>query len=59
MRKTVFETIIGARVVAVEPGGMDALIPDGGEIEPTQSAVDLESLLGKVIDNAGGAGGGG
>ena len=59
MRKTVFETIIGALAVAVEPGGMDEIIASGGEIKPTRSAVNLESLMGKVIYNAGGSGGGG
>ncbi len=50
----VSQGLLGGKYVAIEPGGMDELIPDGGEIKLTQSAVSLESLLGKVIYNAGG-----
>ncbi len=44
MGRTLLETLMGA----------DALIPPGGEIKMTQSSVNLEGLLGKVIHNIGG-----
>ncbi len=50
----VSQRLVGGKYVATEPGGMDELIPDGGEIKLTRSAVSLESLLGKFIYNAGG-----
>jgi phospholipid/cholesterol/gamma-HCH transport system substrate-binding protein len=53
----VSEGLLGGKYVALEPGGADELIPPGGEIMLTQSAVNLESLLGKFIYNAGGSGG--
>ncbi len=35
------------------PGGNDKTLADGGTITVTQSAVDLEDLLGKFIFNVG------
>ncbi len=51
----VSEGLLGGKYVATQPGGTDALIPPGGEITMTQSSVNLEGLLGKVIYNIGGA----
>jgi len=54
----VSEGLLGGKYVAIDPGGADAVIPSGGEITHTQSAVNLESLLGKFIYGAGDSGGG-
>lgn len=48
------EGLLGGRFVAIVPGGSDRILPDGGEITITQSAVSLESLLGRFIFSMGG-----
>ncbi len=54
----VSEGLLGGKYVALEPGGGDELITDGGEITLTQSSVNLESLLGKFIYSGSSSGGG-
>ncbi len=54
----VSEGLLGGEYVALEPGGDDELIADGGEITLTQSSVNLESLLGKFIYSGSSSGGG-
>jgi len=41
--------IIGDRYVSITPGGMEEVITDGGMIEETESAINLEELLSKYI----------
>lgn len=41
--------LIGDKYVHLSPGGADRLIPPGGKIRETESAVDLEELIGKFI----------
>ncbi len=41
--------IIGDRYISIAPGGLDDLIRDGGTIEETESAINLEDLLSKYI----------
>ena len=41
--------LLGNRYLAMTPGGAEESIPDGGEIEITQGAIDLTSLLGQLI----------
>lgn len=41
--------IIGDRYINISPGGLEELITDGGEIEETESAINLEELLSKYI----------
>lgn len=41
--------IIGDRYINITPGGLDGLIPAGGEITETESAINLEDLLSKYI----------
>ena len=41
--------LLGDRYVALTPGGDEETIPDGGQIEITQGAIDLVSLLGQLI----------
>ena len=43
------EGLLGGRFVSLVPGGTDRTIADGGQITITQSAVSLESLLGRFI----------
>ena len=43
------ESLLGGKYVALVPGGSDTMLRDGGEIGITQSAVSLESLLGRFI----------
>jgi phospholipid/cholesterol/gamma-HCH transport system substrate-binding protein len=50
------EGLLGADFLALDPGGDTAMLPPGGRIMVTQSAIDIGSLLGKFI--FGGAGGG-
>jgi phospholipid/cholesterol/gamma-HCH transport system substrate-binding protein len=43
------EGLLGGRFVSIVPGGDERIIADGGQIAITQSAVSLESLLGRFI----------
>ena len=43
------EGLLGGKYVALVPGGSEKELASGGEIKITQSAVSLESLLGKFI----------
>jgi phospholipid/cholesterol/gamma-HCH transport system substrate-binding protein len=43
------EGLLGGRFVSLVPGGADRILADGGEITITQSAISLESLLGRFI----------
>jgi len=41
--------IIGERYVKVAPGGSDSFVPQGGKIINTESAVEFEDIVGKLI----------
>lgn len=41
--------IIGNRYVSIAPGGDEEYIGPGGEIEETESAINLEELVSKYI----------
>ena len=43
------ESLLGGKYVALVPGGDDAVLANGDAITITQSAVSLESLLGRFI----------
>ena len=45
--------VLGNQYVGLSPGGSDTLLQDGGEIAYTQSAVVIERLIGKFIENLG------
>jgi phospholipid/cholesterol/gamma-HCH transport system substrate-binding protein len=45
--------LLGAKLIALEPGGSDVMLRSGDEISRTDSAVSLESLLGKFVNNSG------
>ncbi|MDA1132565.1 MAG: outer membrane lipid asymmetry maintenance protein MlaD [Proteobacteria bacterium] len=53
--QVVSEGLLGGRYMAIVPGAEDAMLGPGDEIRFTQSAVNIEQLLGRF---AGGAGGG-
>lgn len=44
--------VLGDRYVSLQPGGDEALLKAGEEIEFVESAVILERLIGKLIHNA-------
>jgi phospholipid/cholesterol/gamma-HCH transport system substrate-binding protein len=46
--------VLGDKLVAIEPGGADEKLPDGGTIAHTQSAVILERLIGRLVTSFGG-----
>jgi phospholipid/cholesterol/gamma-HCH transport system substrate-binding protein len=41
--------LIGDKYINLSPGASDRLIPPGGKIRETESAVDLEGLIGQFI----------
>ncbi|NKE46596.1 outer membrane lipid asymmetry maintenance protein MlaD [Roseomonas frigidaquae] len=43
------EGLLGGRFVSLVPGGSERILADGAEITITQSAISLESLLGRFI----------
>jgi phospholipid/cholesterol/gamma-HCH transport system substrate-binding protein len=45
--------VLGDQYVALEPGGEEELLRSGDEIQFTQSAVVLERLIGKLVQNLG------
>jgi phospholipid/cholesterol/gamma-HCH transport system substrate-binding protein len=49
--------VLGNQYVGLSPGGSDTMLRDGGEITYTQSAVVIERLIGKLIQNLGSGGG--
>lgn len=49
--------LLGGRYLSVVPGGDEAVLKDGEEVKFTQSAVNLEDLLGRYIFSQGQGGG--
>ncbi len=47
--------LLGDKFVALEPGGEDAMLKDGGQITYTQSSVNIEEMIGKFVFSGGGA----
>jgi len=45
------EGLLGASYIALEPGGSETLIEDGGEIQITQGAVDIWKLVSESMFN--------
>ena len=45
--------LLGDQFIALEPGGEDAALKDGDEIEFTESALSVERLIGKFVQNSG------
>ncbi len=63
--RVVPEGLLGSNYVLLEPGGAEEMIPDGGNIQYTQGAVNIVDLVGRLIfsgdqeGQGGGAGAGG
>jgi len=47
------EGLLGDQFVALEPGGEEARLKSGDEIEFTESALSVERLIGKFVHNSG------
>ena len=47
--KIASDGILGGKFIAITPGAEDIFIDEGGELKFTQSAINLESLIGKMI----------
>lgn len=43
------ESLMGGKFLALDPGGSEAMLCNGGTIKHTQSTPDLEQLLGQAI----------
>ena len=41
--------LIGEQYVQISPGGSDNIIPNGGKIRETESAIDIEELISKYV----------
>ncbi len=41
--------LIGEKYIEITPGGAEETIPNGGRIEETESAVDIEELISKFV----------
>ncbi len=50
--------LLGDQYIAIEPGGSEQALPEGGAIPYTQSAVVLERILGKLVQSFSSGGGG-
>jgi phospholipid/cholesterol/gamma-HCH transport system substrate-binding protein len=51
------EGLLGSPYVSLEPGGGEGILPDGGEIQYTQGAVDFWKLISESMFNKPAAGG--
>lgn len=49
-------SLLGDNFVAIEPGGSEFMLEEGGEIPYTQGSVSLGDLIGKVIQGGAGLG---
>jgi phospholipid/cholesterol/gamma-HCH transport system substrate-binding protein len=47
------EGLLGGNSLSLAPGGSEKMLADGGQITITQSAANIEDLLGKFIYNVG------
>ena len=43
--------LLGEQYIALEPGGEEEVLVDGGEIYFTQSAIVLEQVIGRIVTN--------
>ncbi|HEX7390085.1 MAG TPA: outer membrane lipid asymmetry maintenance protein MlaD [Acidiphilium sp.] len=46
------ESLLGGDYLSISPGGSDTMLKQGGAITVTQSAINIESLLGKFVFSA-------
>ncbi len=47
--KVTSEGLLGSNFIALEPGGSDTVLADGGQITNTQGAVDIWSLISEAM----------
>jgi phospholipid/cholesterol/gamma-HCH transport system substrate-binding protein len=47
------EGLLGSTFVALEPGGSDAMLANGGQIANTQGAVDIWTLVSQAMFESG------
>ena len=52
------EGLLGGKYVGISPGGLDTYLKDGSNIDQTQSAIVLESLINKFFASFASRGGG-
>lgn len=57
--KITSEGLLGANYIAIDPGGSETKLEDGGEIVSTQGAVDFWKLINDTMFSRSGSGGGG
>lgn len=55
----VSDGLLGSKFVSITPGGAEDMLKDGDSIDYTQSAVNLETLIGKFMFSDGGVENGG
>lgn len=48
----VSDGLLGGKYINLSPGGMDEIIPENGMIKYTQSSINLETLIGKMVFNS-------
>ena len=53
--KIASDGLLGDTYISLEPGGCEAMLEDGGELEFTQGAVNLMDLIAQAVFGAGGA----
>lgn len=41
--------LIGEQYVQITPGGSDQMLPDGGKLRETESAIDIQDLVSKYV----------
>lgn len=46
--------LLGEKYIQITPGGEEEMLADGGKIEFTQSAINLEEMIGKFMFSGGG-----
>src|SRR5262245_19629637 len=56
--KVTSEGLLGSNFIALDPGGSETLLADGGQITNTQGAVDIWSLISAAMFDKGKGGGG-
>jgi len=47
--KITSDSLLGSNYIAIEPGGDEKLIPDGGQIVATQDPINIGDLIGRYI----------
>ena len=54
--KVAYESLLGGKYMALEPGAEDEMIQPEGQIQYTQASLNLEEMIGKFIFSAAGDG---